>query len=99
MEHNIDIDSKQKIISLIEALIPYTKIYLFGSRARGTHNTWSDVDIALDANKELSINMLDELRSVLQATNMPYKIEVVDFHRIPTAMQNEIRKEGVLWKP
>jgi predicted nucleotidyltransferase len=99
MKNNVDPAIKQKIIKIIELLAPEAKIYLFGSRARGTHAEWSDIDIALDAGKELPRTAVDEIASVLAATNILYKVEVVDFHKMAEAMQAAIKNEGIVWKP
>jgi uncharacterized protein len=89
---------KKKIIDLISVLLPHVKIYLFGSRAREKHHETSDIDIALDGNQKLSIVDVGEVREVLNAINIPYKIDVVDFYRVYPAMQEMILKEGILWK-
>lgn len=89
--------TKQKIINLIKALIPEAKIYLFGSRARSTYHERSDIDIALDAGKALSINQLGELKDVLNATDISYKIDVVDLNGLPKDMYLNIKKELVIW--
>jgi predicted nucleotidyltransferase len=89
---------RKKIINIISALIPETKIYLFGSRARGKHSQHSDIDIALDAGKPLPIVLVDELKSIFEATNIMYKIEVVDFYRVSDAMRDSILKERIIWK-
>lgn len=95
---NIDKETQDKIISLISALMPQAIIYLFGSRARGTHDEWSDIDIALDTGQKLPYVKVDEVISILKATNIPYKIEIVDFHSVSEAMRNSIKRDGVLWK-
>ncbi len=41
MRFPVEEKSKAKII----ALISDAKIYLFGSRARGTNSPWSDIDL------------------------------------------------------
>jgi predicted nucleotidyltransferase len=45
------IQEKETIIRLLEALFPKVKIYLLGSRARGTYSVTSDIDLALDTGK------------------------------------------------
>jgi predicted nucleotidyltransferase len=89
---------KQKIIALISALIPQAKIYLFGSRARKTHGSRSDIDIALDAGSPLNRVDVGEVREVLNATNIPYKIDVVDLYFVSKDMQEMIESEKVIWK-
>lgn len=98
MTHTIDSETKDKIIRIITALIPQAKIYLFGSRARGSASKWSDIDIALDAGKTIPLTAIDEIISIFQATNIPYKIEVVDLQQVNEDMKKAIEKEGILWK-
>lgn len=56
---NVDEATKQKIIALINALIPDAKVILYGSRARGDFAEWSDIDLALDVGKRLPVENVD----------------------------------------
>jgi len=94
----IEDKTKKKIISLISALIPKAKIYLFGSRARGTHSKWSDIDLAIDAEERLPTILVGEIIDVLAGTNIIHKIEVVDFHSVSDEMKKSIIEEGIAWK-
>ena len=91
-------ESKKKIIAIINALVPEAKIYLYGSRARGANAEWSDIDLALDAGKQLPRLTVGELREIMIATNIPYKVDIVDFHNVHDAMQKAIAKDKVAWK-
>ena len=95
---NIDKEVQEKIIDLITALVPDAKIYLFGSRARQTNAQWSDIDLALDTGKPLRNSAIDEVKSVLEATNIPYKVDVLDFQSISTNMQDSIKRDWKIWK-
>ena len=94
----LDEKVKQKIIAVISALIPDAKIYLFGSRARGTNAERADIDIALDAGKPLLPRDVDEVKSMFRESNIMYSIGVVDFHQINDLMREEILRERVVWK-
>lgn len=98
MSYPIDQKSKAKIIALISALIPEAKIYLYGSRARGTNSQWSDIDIALNAGKVLPQLSIGELNDIMIASNLPYKVDIVDFNAISDTMRNIIDQEKVIWK-
>lgn len=98
MKSGIEEKVKQKIVALISALIPEATIYLFGSRARGTHSEWSDIDLALDSGVKISHDIIGEILGILAGTDIPYKIEVVDFHSVSQQMQQSILDERVLWK-
>lgn len=89
---------KQKILSLLMALFPNAKIYLFGSRARGRNSPLSDIDIALDIGKKLPIADVDEAKAVMESLNIIYKVDIVDFHSISPVMQALINKEKIVWK-
>ena len=96
--NSLDLSDKQKIINLIQALQPNVKIYLFGSQATGTQVHGSDIDIALDAGQQMSRVDVGEIREILNASNVPHKIDVVDLHSVSEPMKNIILKEGILWK-
>jgi predicted nucleotidyltransferase len=96
--NNLDEKIKQKIIAVISALMPNVKIYLFGSRARGTNSPRADIDIALDGEKELQTVDVDEIKSMLRESNIMYKIDIVDIYQVSDAMRNEILKERIIWK-
>lgn len=85
---------KEKIIKVIEIFFPDAKVYLFGSRARGDFNERSDVDIAIDAGRPMTLTEKGQIISMIDALNMPQKIDIVDFQRAPAALQNNILKEG-----
>jgi len=95
---NIDKKYKQKIISLITALQPKSKIYLFGSQATGTQTHGSDIDIAIDTGEKIKRSDVGEIREVLNTTNIPYKIDIVDVNSVSENMKNIILNEGILWK-
>jgi predicted nucleotidyltransferase len=98
MTTGIDNALKQKIIGIVKVLVPKVKIYLYGSRARGTHNERSDIDIALDRGEKIPRIDVGEVRDMLNASNIIYKIDVVDLNSISPEMREVILKEGLLWK-
>ena len=95
---NLKPEYQKKIIAILSALFPNTKIYLFGSRARGTNQEFSDIDIALDAGTKLRRADVGEARDMLSESNIPYKIDIVDFQDISEEMRKFILQEGILWK-
>lgn len=89
---------KEKIIKVIQIFFPDAKIYLFGSRARQDHRENSDIDIAIDTGGPFSLTQKGQIVSMLDALNIPQKIDIVDFSRVPEALKKNILKEGVQWK-
>jgi len=89
---------KEKIIGILTVLFPKAKIYLFGSRARGTYSKKSDIDIAIDEGKEIRPMRMGEAKGMFEASTIPYKVDILDFHCTSDKMRSNILKEGILWK-
>lgn len=93
----IDETTKRKMIGVIRAVFPLAKIYLFGSQARGDFKERSDIDIAIDGGHALPRVDVGEVKDMLNASHIPYPIDVVDYWAVSKAMQKAIRKESILW--
>ncbi|BBG66021.1 hypothetical protein NNO_1318 [Hydrogenimonas sp.] len=74
---------------------PDSRIYLFGSRARGDDTEWSDIDIALDSPKDLS-QKLAKVRFEIEESLLPCKVDLIDLRRAPY-LKKVVEKEGVRW--
>ncbi len=97
MNHTVTEQQKIKIIALIHAIIPNATIILFGSQARGTQVIESDIDLAVDAKRRLELSELGEVMGVLEGTNLPYSIDIVDLHAASPAIRVSIEKKGIIW--
>jgi CRISPR-associated protein Cmr1 len=93
----IEEETKNKIVGILKTLFPHAKIYLYGSRARGNFRPYSDIDLALDNDSAIERLDLGEARSVLEALNTPYKVDLVDINYIADTMRTKILSEGKLW--
>lgn len=91
-------DYKTKIVKIIEIFFPNAKVYLFGSRARQDFNERSDFDIAIDTGERMPLVNRGQIRSMIDALNIPQDVDIVDMHAIPKEMKEKILKEGILWK-
>jgi predicted nucleotidyltransferase len=72
------------------------KVYLFGSRAKGTHSERSDYDLGFlseeNIRKELTL-----LREIVENSNFPYFVDFVDLSEVDKDFKNRVLKEGKLW--
>ncbi len=71
------------------------KVYLFGSRARGTNSEHSDVDIAIDSKVDIRKELI-LLREVIEESSLPYKVDLVDLKGAPY-LRETVEKEGKRW--
>lgn len=88
---------KNTLLGIIHKYIPGCKVYLFGSRARGTHSQGADIDLAVDAGVKVDYKNILKIYSDLEETTIPLFVDVVDFNNTSEEMREEIRKEGIEW--
>jgi uncharacterized protein len=72
--------------------------YLFGSRTTGKARPASDFDIAVRADEDIS-RELSAARTMLEESNIPFKVDVVDLRLAAPAFKRAAQAQGVLlWK-
>jgi len=57
-------------------------VWIFGSRARGDHQSFSDVDMMYETrdNYPLPIGFISGLRESIEESHLPYKVDIADIH-------------------
>lgn len=72
-------------------------VYLFGSWARGSASSLSDIDVAIEARIPLAPGTLARLRERLEESHVPYRVDVVDLNDLEPDFRQKILREGVRW--
>ena len=85
------------LLGIILSKLPSCKVYLFGSRARGTNHLGSDIDIALDTGSKIAMQDIGMIKEAIEESQIPFFVDVVDFYSVSQEMREQIRKDGVLW--
>jgi type I restriction enzyme S subunit len=78
---NIDINPNDwvEIRRILRTCVPEYEVWGFGSRAKWTAKPYSDLDLAILTDKPLSLEKAAELRSALDESTIPIKVDVVDW--------------------
>ena len=99
LSFGLDEKVRRKIVGICKSLLPECTVWLYGSRARGDFRDDSDIDIAIECPEVLTISEARELREVLSALNIIYKIDLVDLKSVTDQdFIKSILKERVLWR-
>jgi len=93
-------DVIKSIISTASEDASITKLYLFGSHARGTATAFSDIDIAVIHKDSASVNRA-ALNEVADLSGVDVEYSYVESHVFdtddhPLHISSSIKKEGVL---
>lgn len=89
---------KKQLLECVYQILPNCKVYLFGSRARQTHDSGADIDLALDCGKPIERKKIFAIQEIIEETTIPLFVDLVDLHSAPEKLKNEIEKEGILWE-
>lgn len=81
---------------LVRHLPPRSKVWVFGSRATGRAKKYSDLDLVIDIGTNLGLSILADLRSDFEESDLPYKIDLVDWHTISDSFKQIIKNDRLL---
>ena len=73
------------------------RVYLIGSCARGDTTRYSDIDIAVETLQRAPDTLISDIRIMLEQSDIPFFVDVLDFSRLDKRFRDQIEKEGVLW--
>ena len=73
--------------------IPNYKVIIFGSRVTGTAKPYSDIDMAVISKDGLDKNKLWELREAFEESDLPFRVDILDWHRLSKSFQDSIKNK------
>jgi type I restriction enzyme S subunit len=96
----ISIRHLRYLLEQIEWHIPKATVWAFGSRIKWSHRPESDLDLAVHCDKETARKALPKLNDALEESDLPFRVQILDFDRLPVNMQENIKKNYlVLYQP
>jgi len=70
------------------------KAFIFGSRAKQNNIRFSDYDLGLSG-QEIDSETYFELQAAFEESNLPYKVDIVDFNKVSKKFQ-DIAEEKII---
>ena len=83
------------VCSILRQHVPDRKVLAFGSRATWAAKDYSDLDLAIMGDEPLSPDATSALAEGFGESDLPFKVDVVDWARIDEVFRDIIRREGV----
>ena len=69
-------------------------VRVFGSRAKWTAKPHSDLDLALKGREPLPRSVLGDLAEAFSESDLPFRVDVVDWHTVTPSFQAVIDRDG-----
>lgn len=94
---NLPEETKKFLCEQIRLIFPGEefKIILFGSYAKGTAHSKSDIDIAIQGITSLNAAEWQKVISVFEESYLPQTVDVVDYHRVSEDFKKIIDSDGI----
>jgi type I restriction enzyme S subunit len=89
-------DHRRLVLNTLRANLPQsTKAWVFGSRATRRARRYSDLDLAIDAGRRLTLDEFARLGEAFSDSDLPYRVDLVDWHDIDDRWRQTIEAERV----
>jgi len=96
----IDISPKdlKTVINILNKHVPEYEVRAFGSRAKWTANDSSDLDLVIMTDKPLPTIKMAELKDDLSESDLPFKVDILDWADTKESFRKIIEKKTELIK-
>jgi type I restriction enzyme S subunit len=81
--------------SILKTWLPTREVRMFGSRARGTPKPYSDLDLVIMGDTPLPLSTLGQLQDTFASSDLPWRVDVVDWASTSPEFQNHIADHSV----
>jgi predicted nucleotidyltransferase len=78
------------------AHVPQHEVWAFGSRVAGTAKPYSDLDLAIISDEPLSIAVTANLAEAFSESDLPWKVDVVEWARTEESFRRIIKRNYVV---
>ncbi|MBI5330586.1 MAG: nucleotidyltransferase domain-containing protein [Betaproteobacteria bacterium] len=84
------------IKNILERHVPQHEVWAFGSRAKWTSKEYSDLDLTIITDKPLSLATSAALTDDFSESDLPYKVDVVDWATTSESFRKIIERDKVV---
>ena len=102
MSATLALDLPQKYLEQVQVLlrahVPDAEVWAYGSRVSGGGHEASDLDLVLrnPHNLQQETDALYDLKEAFLESNLPIRVDVMDWARIPASFHREIERMHVV---
>ena len=86
---------RQTVLRLLKQHLPGTTVWAYGSRARFTAKSHSDLDLVVFSRPEQSLQVAD-LREAFEESDLPFRVDLFVWDEVPLSFRRNIEAERVV---
>jgi type I restriction enzyme, S subunit len=84
------------VCNILQKHVPQYEVWAFGSRAKWTAKPFSDLDLAIITHQALDWTVSAELADGFSESDLPFKVDVVDWATTSAAFRSIIEADKVV---
>lgn len=96
---NVADEQMEMIRAILAQYVPDAEVRAFGSRTDGTARKHSDLDVAIVGDKKMEFSTLNRLREAFEDSELPFRVDVLDWHSISESFRSVIAKHYIVLQP
>jgi predicted nucleotidyltransferase len=80
-EFGLSAREMNEVFRILLAHPQITRVFVFGSRAKGTFHTGSDLDLAI-MNDDVDPKIVDKVIGAFNESSLPFSVDLVQYHAL-----------------
>ena len=72
------------------------KVWMFGSRVRGTHHKFSDIDLLFEKAQNLPAGLVSKIKTDIENSRLSYKVDLVDIEDLAKSYLDNVFNERII---
>ena len=85
--------------NILQKYVPQYAVWAFGSRAKWTAKPHSDLDLVIMTDQPLSLELSAALADAFAESDLPWRVDVVDWAATSVSFRQIIEREKVVMRP
>ncbi len=95
MNFRLNEQEREQVKFILNTWIPTRKVKIFGSRTLLEGKPYSDLDLCIMGEEPLTLHVTSDLREAFAESDLPFRVDLVDWSRLSLEMQLKVMQEGV----
>ena len=93
---DIVLEHLELVKTILSDFVPDCEVRAFGSRCDGTARKYSDLDLCVCGDEKLDWLLLANLKDALMESNLPFRVDLLDYHTAPEHFKQTIDNGEVI---
>lgn len=89
----------EEVREVLKRCVPDYEVWAFGSRVKGRAKPYSDLDLAIVSDQPLPVATMALLRESFDESDLPIKVDVVDWATTSESFRKIIKENKVVLQP